>query len=92
MNAGASPTGRAFAIRNCDAFFLQAFAAPRPRKPRRHVVAAKAAGRTQHGRELDVYTVGVVTCRPTQEEAEEYYRHVDRRERRLGGGRRHPGD
>src|SRR6185369_2604165 len=24
MNAGASPTGRAFAIRNCDAFFLQA--------------------------------------------------------------------
>src|SRR5215471_14730871 len=24
MNAGASPTGQAFAIRNCDAFFLQA--------------------------------------------------------------------
>src|SRR6187431_1229883 len=24
MNAGASPTGRAFAIRNCDAFFTQA--------------------------------------------------------------------
>src|SRR5499426_2608164 len=24
MNAGASPAGRAFAIRNCDAFFLQA--------------------------------------------------------------------
>ena len=26
MNAGASPTGRAFAIRNCDAFFTQAVA------------------------------------------------------------------
>ena len=24
MNAGASPVGQAFAIRNCDAFFLQA--------------------------------------------------------------------
>ena len=24
MNAGASPTGRAFAVKNCDAFFMQA--------------------------------------------------------------------
>ena len=24
MNAGASPAGRAFAVRNCDAFFMQA--------------------------------------------------------------------
>ncbi len=29
----------------------------------------------QHGRELDVYTVGVVTCRPTPAQADEYYRH-----------------
>ena len=35
MNAGASPVGRAFAIRNCDAFFTQA-RAPRWRTtPRR---------------------------------------------------------
>ncbi len=27
------------------------------------------------GRELDVYTVAVVTCRPTMREAEQYYRH-----------------
>jgi len=26
-------------------------------------------------RELDVYTVAVVTCRPTTREAEDYYRH-----------------
>lgn len=69
MNAAASPTGQAFAIRNCDALFsltpkgkLDEFAA--------HVASVKA-----RGRDIDVYTVGVVTCRPTQREAEEYYRH-----------------
>ena len=30
----------------------------------------------QHGREIGVYTVGVITCRRTRQEAEEYYRHV----------------
>ena len=29
----------------------------------------------QHGREIDVYTVGVVTCRATAREAAEYHRH-----------------
>lgn len=38
------------------------------------VVRVKAeAGR--FGRQLGVYTVGVVTCRATAKEAEEYYRH-----------------
>jgi hypothetical protein len=36
---------------------------------------AKAEAR-KHGRELDVYTVGVVTCRRTRKEAEEYYRYA----------------
>jgi alkanesulfonate monooxygenase SsuD/methylene tetrahydromethanopterin reductase-like flavin-dependent oxidoreductase (luciferase family) len=73
MNAGASSTGQAFAIRNCDALFsmtpkgkLDEFAA--------HVKNVKALAR-ERGREIDVYTVGVVTCRPTRREAEEYYRH-----------------
>ncbi|HUD61218.1 MAG TPA: LLM class flavin-dependent oxidoreductase [Acetobacteraceae bacterium] len=73
MNAGASPTGQAFAIRNCDALFsmtpkgkLDEFAA--------HVRNVKALARG-NGREIDVYTVAVVTCRPTQREAEQYYRH-----------------
>jgi alkanesulfonate monooxygenase SsuD/methylene tetrahydromethanopterin reductase-like flavin-dependent oxidoreductase (luciferase family) len=30
----------------------------------------------QAGRELDVYTVGVVTCRPTARQAQDYYRHA----------------
>jgi FMNH2-dependent dimethyl sulfone monooxygenase len=68
MNAGASPTGQAFAIRNCDALFsmtpkgkLDEFAA--------HVAKVQALGH------VDVYTVGVITCRPSRREADEYYRH-----------------
>ena len=75
MNAGASPTGRAFAIRNCDAFFTQADAhldgGPRARR----VKAAKDEA-AAHSKDLDVYAVGVVTCRPTQKEAEEYYHYA----------------
>jgi dimethylsulfone monooxygenase len=35
----------------------------------------KAAARSL-GREIEVYTVGQVICRPTQKEAEDYYRHA----------------
>jgi alkanesulfonate monooxygenase SsuD/methylene tetrahydromethanopterin reductase-like flavin-dependent oxidoreductase (luciferase family) len=74
MNAGASPVGRAFAIRNCDAFFTQASRTSMEDNAR-NVQDAKAEAR-KHGRELDVYTVGVVTCRRTRKEAEEYYRYA----------------
>jgi alkanesulfonate monooxygenase SsuD/methylene tetrahydromethanopterin reductase-like flavin-dependent oxidoreductase (luciferase family) len=74
MNAGASPTGRAFAIRNCDAFFTQASRTSMAETAER-VRAAKADAKAQ-GRELDVYAVGVITCRPTKKEAEEYYRYA----------------
>src|SRR4029077_17774968 len=40
-----------------------------------HVQNVTAKAR-QAGREIDVYTVGVVTCRPTLREAEEYWRHA----------------
>src|SRR4029078_5833965 len=39
------------------------------------VKAAKDEAKAQ-GKELDVYAVGVVTCRPTQKEAEEYYHYA----------------
>jgi FMNH2-dependent dimethyl sulfone monooxygenase len=74
MNAGASQTGRAFAIRNCDAFFTQADRTSMDETAKR-VQAAKDEAKT-HGKELDVYAVGVVTCRPTQKEAEEYYHYA----------------
>ena len=76
MNAGASPAGRAFALRNCDAFFtanagtrtsLEGNAA--------HVreIVDEARG---YGRDIAVYTVGLVICRPTQKEADQYYHYA----------------
>jgi dimethylsulfone monooxygenase len=73
MNAGASATGQAFAIRNCDALFMST---PRATLETytENVRGVKALAR-QEGRELDFYTVGVITCRPSAAEAEAYYRH-----------------
>lgn len=73
MNAGASDTGKAFAVRNCDAFFTaQRFTTLE--LAAREVEAVKALGRAQ-GRDIGVYTVGEVVCRPTRKEAEEYNRY-----------------
>ncbi len=74
MNAGASPTGRSFAVRNCDAFFTQASLTSLDETAQR-VKAAKDEAKS-HGRDLDVYAVGVVTCRRTKKEAEDYYHHA----------------
>jgi len=74
MNAGASATGQAFAIRNCDALFSTISHGISFAETVRHVANVKALAR-QQGREIDVYTVGVVTCRPEAREAVEYYRH-----------------
>jgi len=71
MNAGASPTGQAFAVRNCDAFFMQASRVSVGETAVR-VENVKALAR-QHGRDIAVYTVGVITCRPTMREAQDYH-------------------
>jgi len=80
MNAGSSPEGKAFAIRNCDAFFTTARRATEEEAPfveaARNVVAAKEQAHAL-GHEIGVYCVGVVTVRPTQREADEYYRYVE---------------
>jgi len=76
MNAGRSGVGQAFALKNCDAFFTATVDS-------RHSIEAnakkveeiKSAARAI-GRDIDVYTVGQVVCRPTQKEAEDYYRHA----------------
>lgn len=73
MNAGASATGQAFAVRNCDALFLST-AKDTFDDTAQQVQLVKGQAR-QQGREIDVYTVGVVTCRPTMAQAEAYYRH-----------------
>jgi dimethylsulfone monooxygenase len=73
MNAGASATGQAFAVKNCDAFFMQASRTSLEETAGRVRNALNAA--REQGREIGCYTVGVVTCRPTQKEAEEYFHH-----------------
>ena len=73
MNAGASPTGQAFAVKNCDAFFMQASRVSVAETAER-VAGVKQLAR-QQGREISVYTVGVITCRPTMREAEDYHRY-----------------
>jgi len=75
MNAGASATGQAFAIRNCDALFSTISRGISFEETASHVSGVQALAR-QAGREIDVYTVGVVTCRPTAREARDYYRHA----------------
>jgi alkanesulfonate monooxygenase SsuD/methylene tetrahydromethanopterin reductase-like flavin-dependent oxidoreductase (luciferase family) len=76
MNAGSSATGQAFALRNCDAYFT-ANAASRLSLDAavKQVAEIKRQGRA-NGREIEVFTVGQVICRPTQTEAEDYYRHA----------------
>jgi len=73
MNAGASPTGQQFAIRNCDALFVSTKKDTLD-DTAEHVTRVKGQAR-QFGRELGVYTVGVVSCRKTAKEAEDYYRY-----------------
>jgi len=74
MNAGASEKGQAFAVRNCDALF----SSPPTQMPFEEFAATVARTKTRaaaQGREVEVFSVGVVTCRPSAKEAEEYHQH-----------------
>ena len=73
MNAGASPTGQAFAIRNCDAFFLQASRVSVEETAQRVATVREQA--SLQDRDIGFYTVGMVTCRKTQKEADDYFRY-----------------
>ena len=75
MNAGASPTGQAFAIRNCDALFSHISYGMSLDETALYVTRLRDMAR-QQGRDIDIYTVGVVTCRPSSKEAEDYWRHA----------------
>jgi alkanesulfonate monooxygenase SsuD/methylene tetrahydromethanopterin reductase-like flavin-dependent oxidoreductase (luciferase family) len=77
MNAGSSGTGQAFAMRNCDAYFT-ANASSRQGgvEATAKMVAGVKGAAAALGREIEVFTVGQVVCRPTQKEAEDYYRHA----------------
>ena len=74
MNAGASPEGHDFAIRNCDAYFTQA-SRETVEATQARIAGIKRDARAL-GRDLECYTVGVVTCRKTMKEAQEYYHYA----------------
>jgi alkanesulfonate monooxygenase SsuD/methylene tetrahydromethanopterin reductase-like flavin-dependent oxidoreductase (luciferase family) len=73
MNAGASATGQAFAIANCDALFIALLQGDVDDWKR--VVREVKTQAQQQGRQIAVYTVGVITCKPTRKAAEDYYRY-----------------
>jgi dimethylsulfone monooxygenase len=76
MNAGSSSTGRAFALRNCDAFFTATAGSRTSLEGNAAKVHEIEDEARRYGREIAVYTVGHVICRPTQREADDYYRHA----------------
>jgi len=76
MNAGSSPVGQDFALRNCDAFFVATAGSRTSLEGNARKVAEIKDAARNFGREIEVYTVGQVICRPTQQEADDYYRHT----------------
>ena len=77
MNAGSSDAGQAFALRNCDAFFVATASSRTSLAGSATKVAEVKTAAQSLGRDIEVYTVGQVICRPTQKEADEYYQHVN---------------
>jgi alkanesulfonate monooxygenase SsuD/methylene tetrahydromethanopterin reductase-like flavin-dependent oxidoreductase (luciferase family) len=76
MNAGSSGAGQAFALRNCDAFFTATNASRKSIEGTAKKVEEVKGQARAFGRDIEVFTVGHVVCRPTQQEAEDYYRHA----------------
>jgi len=77
MNAGSSGTGQAFALRNCDAFFTATVATRTSLEANATRVAEVKREARELGRDIEVYTIGQVICRPSQQEADDYYRHAN---------------
>jgi alkanesulfonate monooxygenase SsuD/methylene tetrahydromethanopterin reductase-like flavin-dependent oxidoreductase (luciferase family) len=76
MNAGSTPPGRAFALHNCDAFFTATSESRLSVDGTAKMVEGVKREAAGYDREIEVYTVGQVVCRPTQKEAEDYYRYA----------------
>jgi len=77
MNAGSSGTGQAFALRNCDAFFTANVATRTSLEANAARVAEVKREAASFGRDIEVYTIGQVICRPTRQQADDYYRHAN---------------
>lgn len=71
MNAAGSVEGREFASSNADFLFMVSLD---PAASKDEVARIKAQG-ARCGRDVGVFTLVHVVCRPTQKEAEEYYHY-----------------
>jgi alkanesulfonate monooxygenase SsuD/methylene tetrahydromethanopterin reductase-like flavin-dependent oxidoreductase (luciferase family) len=71
MNAGASPAGRAFAVRNSD---LQFDYCRTPQDSRARIAETKEMAAAL-GRAIQVWIPASIVCRATQAEADDYARH-----------------
>jgi alkanesulfonate monooxygenase SsuD/methylene tetrahydromethanopterin reductase-like flavin-dependent oxidoreductase (luciferase family) len=76
MNAGSSAVGQAFALKNCDAFFVATSGSRTSMDGNVKKVAEIKGQANALGRDIEIFTVGQVICRPTQQEADDYYRHA----------------
>jgi alkanesulfonate monooxygenase SsuD/methylene tetrahydromethanopterin reductase-like flavin-dependent oxidoreductase (luciferase family) len=76
MNAGSSKTGQAFALANCDAFFTATSATRTSLEGTARKVQEVKSQAAKLGREIEVFTVGQAICRPTRQEAVDYYQHA----------------
>ncbi|WP_432855949.1 LLM class flavin-dependent oxidoreductase [Amycolatopsis sp. CA-161197] len=72
LNAGSSKQGRGFAARNADVAFTIVGG---PEDGAGIVRSVRAEAEREHGRQVGVFTLGHVVCRPTRAEAEEYLRY-----------------
>lgn len=71
INAGGSAEGREFAVRNADFLFTPAIDVSRSAAE----VAALKDEAAKLGRKVDVVTFSHVVCRPTEQEAKDYYNY-----------------
>ena len=69
MSAGFSPKGRHFAAQACDVLFTNLTELDQAQGLVADIHAAAAA----QGREVGVYTMSHIVCRPTRREAEDFY-------------------
>lgn len=72
LNAGSSPQGRDFAAHNSDFAFTVVGG---PEDGAGVVETIKTNAQEKYKRDIGVFTLGHVVCRPTRAEAEEYLRH-----------------
>src|SRR5262249_6956400 len=77
MNAGSSGTGQTFSLRNCDAFSTATSATRTSIEAAQKRVQDIKDEARRYGREIEVFSIGQVICRPTQKEADDYYQHTN---------------